>query len=438
MDSGPETIDRPLVARSAERVLAETRSGARDMRGALRRPPQSEPRSKPIARVSVLIATYNRGAMLSECLASIMHQTLPPHQIIVIDDGSTDDTAARVARFFPRVQYLYQMNAGKATALNAAMQLVSGDFVWVFDDDDIALPASIADRVAAFDANPWADVVFSRHYWGASGHDGRIETRELASWPQYERTEILLALMRGCFTTLQGALARTASYRKIGPFKPDLLRSQDYDALVRLARSCNVLLLDRPTFVFRRHDGERGPKSIRHSEEIKAEHWARYDAMIGMALRRDLALGEYLTPPIVGPLTPEQTRDALFNRMSVMASKGLGPEFIEDAVAFAQACPDRAVNHLTAAERKQAITAVQERYFRLNVVPRPQQLSRANDLADRPIGQALLRAFARGLLGLAHWGTRSPREKWQICRVAMHFAWLGWGTRTAVTGVRRR
>jgi glycosyltransferase involved in cell wall biosynthesis len=379
-------------------------------------------------RVSVLISTYNRGPMLEECLASVMDQTVAAHQVIVIDDGSTDDTAARVARFGPRVQYLHKENGGKARALNTAMPLVTGDYVWVFDDDDVALPTSIEDRVRALQARPEAGVVFSRHRWGESDAGGRIAPREEITWPIVDESSLLLTLMRGCFTTLQGALARTECYRAVGQFREELLRSQDYDMLIRLARRNRVLLLDRPTFIFRRHAGQRGPAVLRHAADERERLWARYDGMVGLELRREAGLGEYLTPPVSGTLTPEQIRDALLNRMSVMASKGLGDEFIDDAAAFADAVAHRPERRLTVAERSVGVAAVQQRYFLLSVVPRQADFTRrAQDLGCSPVGRALLRAFARGLLGLARWGTGSARERWQVLRLAAGLAWLGWG-----------
>jgi len=353
--------------------------------------------------------------------------------VIVVDDGSTDDTEQRVAKFGPRVQYIYQENRGKAHALNTALARATGEFVWLFDDDDVALPTAIASRVGVMDATPGAEMVLSKHYWGASGSDGRIEVREKATWPAIDGTNLLFTLMRGCFTSLQGALVRAECYRRVGPFRDELLRSQDYEMLIRLVRCCRVVLLDRPTFVVRRHDGERGPASIRHSEVAKEQHWARYDAMIGQGLRQEAALGEYLTPAVGGALTLAQTRDALLNRMSVMASKGLGREFVDDAIAFADASDDRQVV-LTPEQRLTAVAAVQQRYFLLNVVPRPAELlRRARALAQRPLGRPLLRAFVRGLLGLANWGARSARQRGEVLRLAGQLAWLAWGPR-----VRRR
>jgi len=379
----------------------------------------------PTGRVSVLISTYNRAAMLEECLASVLQQTVPPCQVIVIDDGSTDDTEERVARFGAQVEYLYKENAGKSSALNAALPRVTGDYIWVFDDDDVALPTSIEVRLRALQASPGAGVVFSRHRWGASGPDGRIEAQEEIAWPAVGESNLLLTLMRGCFTTLQGALARTGSYRAAGPFREELLRSQDYDMLIRLARHCRVVLLDQPTFIFRRHGDQRGPATLRHAVDERERLWARYDGMLGRALRSEAELGEFLAPPVRGELTADQRREAVLNRMSVMASKGLASEFIDDAAEFVEQVK-AAPGDVTSVQRAVARSALQHRYFLFNVMPeRAAFLQRARVLAHTPQGRTLLRAFARGLLGLARWDGVSSRERLLTLQLVLQLGWLG-------------
>lgn len=376
----------------------------------------------PAARVSVLISTYNRGSLLGESLESVLGQTVAPHQVIVIDDGSTDDTGALVARFGERVSYMRLVNGGKARALNTAMPHVTGDFVWIFDDDDVALPTSIADRLAAF--TPDVGAVFSKHYWGVTGASG-IVVGELIEWPKVDRSNVALTMMQGCFTTLQGALVRTRCYHRIGPFREELLRSQDYDMLIRLARSVPVALLPVPTFIFRRHQGQRGAAAVRHEAVDREKVWARYDAMVGRALRSDAALGEFLAPRVEGTLTPVQSRAAVLNRFAVMAGKGAADAMMDDALQLAACMQRDGPGKLTAAERTMLIGATQQKYFLVNVLADPADFcERARDLGRTRSGQALLRVMARGLAGVAWWGLSDRREKTQALRLAARLVTL--------------
>ena len=86
-------------------------------------------------RVSVLIATYNYARYLPQCLGSVLNQTRPPDEIVVVDDGSTDGTP-ELMKQFPEVRYVYQQNAGKAAAFGRALSLSSGEIVCHLDADD--------------------------------------------------------------------------------------------------------------------------------------------------------------------------------------------------------------------------------------------------------------------------------------------------------------
>jgi hypothetical protein len=314
------------------------------------------------------------------------------------------------------------------------MPLVTGDFVWIFDDDDVALPSSIADRVDAF--RPDIGVVFSKHYWGSSSPSGRVVQGDPIDWPSLDEGSIALTLMRGCFTTLQGALVRTECYRSVGPFREDLLRSQDYDMLIRLARGCRVGLLPRPTFIFRRHEGQRGAAAARHAAGEREAIWAHYDAMVGRWLRRDATLGEFLAPAIKGPLTPQQERAATLNRLTVMASKGVADSMIEDAVQFATCMQLTQPGQLDAEERRALVGATQQKYFLLNTLPDPSAfIDKARVLARTPSGRVLLRVFARGLVGIAWWGLRGRRERGRALWLAARLFALSIGHSTRREGL---
>jgi hypothetical protein len=371
------------------------------------------------------MSTFNRATYIEESLNSILEQTLPPDQVIVVDDGSTDDTAGRLAGYGDRIHVLRLANGGKARALNAAMPLVTGAYVWIFDDDDVALPTAISSRVEVMRRHPDAGVVFARHYWGADGVGGKIARKEESTWPSFDESSLLLTFMRGCFTTLQGALIRSSSLREVGPLREELLRSQDYDILLRLVRRFPVALLDEPVCIIRRHSGARGPANVRHDSSEREAMWAKFDGLLGQALRREASLGEYLTPPVKSALRPEQVRSALLNRMSVMASKGLAAEMLEDAVAFARASGEAGVTALSESERALVVESVQQRYFRISVVPeRAAFASAARQLMRLPLGRSMLRGWARGLLGLAHWGGGSVSERLDIAAMAATLAGL--------------
>jgi glycosyltransferase involved in cell wall biosynthesis len=104
-------------------------------------------------RVSVLICTYNYARYLPQCLTSVLNQTRPPHEIIVLDDGSTDGTP-EVMKEFPQVRYVYQQNTGKAVAFGRAVSLSTGDILCHLDADDYWDPRKLARVLPCFEKNP--------------------------------------------------------------------------------------------------------------------------------------------------------------------------------------------------------------------------------------------------------------------------------------------
>ena len=98
---------------------------------------------EPIPEISIIVPTYNSGHFLEECLASIYQQTGPTFEIIVVDDGSNDDTKARLSRHLQRLQYVYQDNAGVAAARNAGIRLAKGRYIQFLDADDLLAPCSL-------------------------------------------------------------------------------------------------------------------------------------------------------------------------------------------------------------------------------------------------------------------------------------------------------
>ena len=376
--------------------------------------------------VSVIVPTFNRAALLEECLHSLLAQTIPPHEIIVVDDGSTDDTADRVRNVNNccggRIVYVRKENGGKPRALNMAIPMATGEWVWMFDDDDVAMLTSIQSRLQLLERHPRAKVVLSNHLWGHSGPEGNIEPTGAHRWPDVDEHNLRLHFMRSCFTTLQGALVHREALRAVGPFREDLVTSEDYDMLLRLVRRYPVALLDRPTFIFRRHAGARGPAGQRYGHDERERLFVRHDRIVGRILRDEAALGEYLAPMREAVSDAALKRLALLNRMVVMAGKGLEHEMIEDALSYA-ALTDGSASGPTRDERRTIARAAQQRYFVLRVLDDPIGfLAEACKLRRSGTGRRVLFSLARGLLGVARWGVQNRTERMKVLGIAARLA----------------
>ncbi len=115
--------------------------------------------------VSVIVPVYNSERFLAEALNSIVGQTVPPAEIVVVDDGSTDQSAAIAARY-PSVRLVRQANAGVSAARNAGLAAATGERLAFLDADDLFLPGKLAAQARALDAHAEWDGIFGhvRHF----------------------------------------------------------------------------------------------------------------------------------------------------------------------------------------------------------------------------------------------------------------------------------
>ena len=110
--------------------------------------------------ISVIIPVYNRPAMIAAALHSVLEQSLKPDEILVVDDGSTDETAARVDAFSPRVRRIHQTNQGVAAARNHGLREAAGDLMVFLDSDDLLASDALAILSEALADDPICDLVY--------------------------------------------------------------------------------------------------------------------------------------------------------------------------------------------------------------------------------------------------------------------------------------
>lgn len=221
--------------------------------------------------VSVLICTYNRADLLPQAVASARAQSWPC-EIVVVNDGSSDGTKAWLdAQEDLRV--IHQDNAGKPSALNAAMAASRGDALLILDDDDLLLPGAIALLAAALFSSPTLSCVFgdSVVFDGATGRPG--------DWLPATRLPPSHSL-HGCLTRIPGmpgaCLIRRSAQEAAGTYDPSMVRGQDMDMYLRLAQVGPFGSLPLATFFYRSHDGLRGSAAGQWRKSDRATHQARF------------------------------------------------------------------------------------------------------------------------------------------------------------------
>jgi glycosyltransferase involved in cell wall biosynthesis len=287
--------------------------------------------------VSVLLPTYNRESFIAESLESVLGQTLPPSQVIVINDGSTDHTKAALEPFRSRIEYLESENRGKPSALNLGMARVTGEYVWIMDDDDVATSDALERHLAILESRPEVGWTYSSYIESVTNQTTlRIAPQREKILPNFSDQEFLVRLMEQCFLIHPTILVRASCYREVGPFDPALVRCQDYEMAVRLARRFPSARVAGPTIYYRMHGGARGSARDTFEAGQIQEKWLEYMQDFIRELRKELPLSEYLPggqPPAGGT---SDLRYAYLRRMGIMARKRLYDEMIEDLRFTAQ------------------------------------------------------------------------------------------------------
>lgn len=161
----------------------------------------------PDARISVLIPSYNYGHYLGEAIDSVLTQTYPAYEIIVVDDGSTDGSYAVAAGYGPPVRAIQTDHRGVSETRNRAFDTATGDYVAFLDADDRWAEFKLALQLAAFDADPSLDLVFGSVMQFHSP-DLDAETRQKIICPAEPQPGYVVGAM----------LARAEAFRRVGPF----------------------------------------------------------------------------------------------------------------------------------------------------------------------------------------------------------------------------
>ena len=200
--------------------------------------------------VSVVIPCYNQGRFLREAVDSVLRQTCPAAEIIVVDDGSTDGTAA-VAKSFPEVRYLAQHNQGAPVARNAGLAASTGEFLIFVDADDRLRPQAIEIGVEALMAHPqWAFAAGFVSLIAEDGSERHLPSQKGPSGDPY------VHLLRSNFIWTPGAVMyRRTALQAVNGFDRTAGASADYELNLRIARQFPVGSHGRVVLEYRQHAG---------------------------------------------------------------------------------------------------------------------------------------------------------------------------------------
>jgi len=261
------------------------------------------------ARVSICIPTYNRKNYLKETLASVFAQTYKDHEVVVLDDGSTDGTGEMIKKAaYPNLRYYWQENAGLSAARNKLIDLSQAEFITFIDSDDLLMPDAVERMIKVMEAEGGDSIVYGPYLRIDENGNvfGKCERKLYSGFITTQLFENIL--VHSC-----GSMFPRRILQEAGGFDESLKVSMDYDLWLRLSLKYRFVAIREPTFKRRRHCTnlsaasaenvmtelrilerfyyERGGKNI-ISEKIAARRLSRGQYRVGKHLLKEKRFGE--------------------------------------------------------------------------------------------------------------------------------------------------
>jgi hypothetical protein len=349
-----------------------------------------------MTRISFIMPSFNRSHHIGESIESVLDEMCVDDELIVVDDGSVDNTQAVVAPYLGRLRYVRQDNAGKSVALNRGLEMTTGKYVWICDDDDLLLPGVVNSLHGAIETKG-VDMVFGRYSRFKIENELKIDLGN-GYCPNLSTGSLQRHFLEDMISFHNASIVRRATYNRLGPFDPKMLRSQDYEMFVRVALSCSIGFVDTNVFLQRVHQGKRGPANISHSETQAASVWRNFDLQIFGRLR-DLVPLDFFVSMFDSPNAAAARRAGLLQRACILARHGLWADALSDCARAASACENHPLHPLEIATCRR-MTAGKYGFAGLL---EPGSAVAIRSLRQNRVGRAIAGEIARGLL----WRLRS-------------------------------
>lgn len=194
--------------------------------------------------VSVVIPTYNRGYMLADAIESVLTQDFTDYELIVVDDGSTDNTPSVLDHYLDRFKVIQQSNQGVSAARNRGVAASKGDLIAFLDSDDLWLPQKLSVQTAFFQTQTDALICQTEEIWIRKGQ--RVNPKKRHRKPSGDIFERSLEL---CLVSPSAVMMRRTLFDWSGGFDETLPACEDYDLWLRIGCRYPVHLIDTPLIV---------------------------------------------------------------------------------------------------------------------------------------------------------------------------------------------
>ncbi len=273
--------------------------------------------------ISVIVPTYNRAHALPRALDSVLAQRLPPAEILIIDDGSEDETRQLIQARYPNCRYLPQANHGVSQARNRGIQEARGTWLALLDSDDAWLPDKLQLQYQALQDQPEHRLCHTDEIWMRNGVrvNPMKKHAKRGGW-------IFLDCLPLCVISPSAALLHRSLFAEFGVFDSSLPACEDYDLWLRICAREPVLYIEKPLVV--KYGG--------HADQLSRKHWGM-DRFRIRALEKLIRTGDlsqqYLTAAI----------DTLVQKAHIMAQGAAKRGYAQRAAAYRQLVEDYRTLH---------------------------------------------------------------------------------------------
>ena len=191
--------------------------------------------------ISVIIPTYNSGIFIGEAIHSVLCQTCTDYEIIVIDDGSTDNTREIIEKNFPQVRYFYIPNQGVSRARNYGIRMARGEFIAFLDADDLWLPEKLEKQLEVFKADQELMLVFTEHrVFDTNGFRKQLFFKK----KRLMKGDIVKNIFFYSHVTTSTVVVRRHVFQEVGFFEENLKAAEDDNLWMRIALKFRIHLID--------------------------------------------------------------------------------------------------------------------------------------------------------------------------------------------------
>ena len=245
--------------------------------------------------ISVIVPTYNRVHQLPRALDSILCQSCSPKEIIVVDDGSTDETSALMTSEYPEIVFIQQQNTGVSSARNVGIKRASGDWIAFLDSDDEWLPEKLEIQMKALYENPGEKICHTNEIWIRNGKrvNPKKKHEKFGGW-------IFQKCLPLCCISPSSVIIHKSIFKEIGLFDYSLPVCEDYDLWLRITARNPVLYIEKPFLI--KYGG--------HEDQLSKKYW-------GMDRFRIKSLEKIISSRVLSDLDENAAKKMLMEKIYI-------------------------------------------------------------------------------------------------------------------------